>query len=148
MAQNEPLPETYVCATVTTYERGRPKFDIPIQQIKGLRAIGFTWIAISKILNIRERTLRRRRAELGMSTDDFASISNQEIDVIVTNILNRSPNSGERMVRGAIQSRGLRIQRRHLRESLLRVDPVSRALRRMRCIKRRIYNVKAPNSLR
>lgn len=128
---------------------GRPRYCVGYEQISGLRKMGFTWRAISAILNVSERTLRRRRQEFGMPSfrNEFADLSNEEIDQIVAEILTKSPNSGERMVTGSIRSRGLKISREKLRDSINRVDPVSRALRRSTCIIRRRYNVKGPNCL-
>ena len=58
-----------------------------------------------------------------------------------------TPYSGENYIRGALQGRGITIQRFRIRESLSRIDPVGRAIRRRRQIVRRTYNVTSPNHL-
>ena len=83
------------------------------------------------MLCVSERTIRRR-ADYEMSlgnSENFSSISDDQLDEEVRSILQVSLNSGERMVVGGIRARGLTVQRR-VRASILRVDPVSRELRR------------------
>ena len=128
---------------------GRPVHKITEMQIWSLRSVGFTWRKIAKFLFVSERTLRRRRQEMGwpMGEQEFNEISNQNLDNVVRDILSMSPNSGERMVMGALRGRGLLVQRYRVRESINRVDPVSRALRRLRTVQRRVYSVPRPNAL-
>ena len=128
---------------------GRPRYNISAGQIAGMRRIGFTWKGIASILNVSERTIRRRRQEFNMPAfkDEFSDLSDEQVDEMVRDILTNSPNSGERMVIGSVRSRGLKLTRERLRDSINRVGPVSPALRRSACIVRRSYNVKGPNSL-
>lgn len=51
------------------------------------------------------------------------------------------------MMIGYLKSQGLFIQRSRVRNILRLVDPVGTELRRAKSIKRRIYNVRCPNSL-
>lgn len=146
----------YVCPNVNSVgcvvdvEKGRPRLLIPKEQLEGLRGLGFSWSAISNMLCVSERTVRRRRADYGMvlgSLGNFSQILDDQLDEMVRSILEVSPNSGERMVVGGIRARGFIVQRRRVRESIGRVDPVSRALRRHTVLYRRVYNVPTPNSL-
>lgn len=149
--QNDELH--YVCPNVEgvgEVGRGRPTLLIPKEQLEGLRGLGFSWSAISNMLCVSERTIRRRRADYEMvlgSFGNFSRVLDDQLDEIVQSILHVSPNSGERMVVGGIRARGLIVQRRRVRESIGRVDPVSRALRRHTVVYRRVYNVPTPNSL-
>ena len=77
----------------------------------------------------------------------YSDIPDDELDVFVTRILDLSPQSGERMVLGSLKAQGLKIQRSRVRESIGRVDPVSRDMRRRMAINRRVYNVSTPNAL-
>ena len=125
--------------------RGRPRFLIPKAQLEGLRSLHFTWNKIAQMLGVSERTIRRRREELGMDvgqTSSYSDISDDELDVFVRRILHISPNSGERMLLGALRSHGVKVQRERMR-----VDPVSRDLRRRTSIHRRVYSVRTPNAL-
>ena len=51
------------------------------------------------------------------------------------------------MLQGAVQSRGIRIQRRRLRSSIERIDLIGNVLRRLRMLSRRKYQVQGPNAL-
>lgn len=42
---------------------------------------------------------------------------------MVTAALTRNPNYGEKMVHGLLASKGIKVQRQRLRQSLRRVDP-------------------------
>lgn len=129
---------------------GRPRFSIPGEQIDGLRRLHFTWKKIAEMLGVSERTVRRRRQELGQEigqTVSYSDIDDGDLDTHIQHILHYSPNSGERMVIGALKGFGIKVQRERVRDSIRRVDPVSRELRRNNAIHRRVYNVKAPNEL-
>ena len=67
--------------------------------------------------------------------------------ITIQEILEESPNIGEKTLQGALQSRGIRIQRRRLSSSVERVDPIGKVLRRLRTLRRRKYQVEEPNAL-
>lgn len=77
----------------------------------------------------------------------FSEIDDNELDIFVRHILHYSPESGERVVMGALKGFGVNVQRQRLRNSIERVDPMSREMRRRTAIHRRVYNVKTPNAL-
>lgn len=74
--------------------RGRPKLVIPKEQLEGLRSLGFSWAAISRMLGVSERTIRRRREAFDGPNffEDFSQISDEQIDHHVENVLRMSPN--------------------------------------------------------
>lgn len=137
------------CERERLFGPGRPRVVITRQQIEALREIHFSWSSIAILLGVSERTLERRREEFEMPKGRacYADISDEELDRIVSEILELTPDTGETLVQGALRHRGLLVQRRRVRESLLRVDPISRLLRRRQLIYRRRYQVRAPNSL-
>ena len=107
---------------------GRPRFFITKEQIDGLRSLHFSWKKIAAMLNVSERTIRRRRKELRMEIGQavsYSDISDEDLDANIEHILNRSANSGERMVFGALKGFGLKVQREKIRNSTRRVDPVA-----------------------
>ena len=114
------LAQSYTCETVQSGRQGRPMYRITEFQIWGLRSVGFTWRKIASFFCVSERTLRRRRQEMGWPTreQEFSQISDDTLDIVVRNILSLSPNSGERMVLGALRGRGLLVQRSRVRESI------------------------------
>ena len=73
---------------------GRPCFLIPEEQLEGLRSLYFSWTKIAEILGVSEKTIRRRRHELGMAVGYYSSysdISDDELDVFVGHIIDLSP---------------------------------------------------------
>ncbi|CAB4042493.1 PREDICTED: uncharacterized protein LOC107339677 isoform X1 [Paramuricea clavata] len=100
------------------------------------------------MLDISLSTVRRRMREQGLSsTQPFASLSDEELDSIVSEIKLSHPQCGYRMMIGHLRSRGLKIQQDRVRTSLRRVDPEGTTVRWMAAIYRRKYSVKGPNSL-
>lgn len=130
---------------------GRPPFGITEEQIRALREdVGFRWTDIARILGVSARTLSRRRQSFGMPVGrdgNFSQIADVTLDNLIREILTMAPQSGIGLIRGAIQSRGLRVQRHRIISALQRLDPVMSALTQTRQIIRRTYNVPCPNSL-
>ncbi|XP_071855243.1 uncharacterized protein [Apostichopus japonicus] len=129
--------------------RGRPRYDVTHDHIESQRSIHRDWSGIARVLGISRTTLYRRR-QFGMSTvagSNHSSISDDELDQLLREILRVSPHSGEVVLIGALRGRGIQIQRSRLRQAIRRVDPIGRTLRRSRTIVRRTYSVAGPNEL-
>ena len=142
----------YLCPIIINElenEKGRSKFFIPRAQLVGLRSLNFTWKAIAEMLGVSEKTILRRRHEFGLSIgeDTYSSVTDEELDEKISTILSSSPNSGERLVIGALNAGNVKVKRARVRASIFRVDPVSRVLRRHTSIRRRVYSVPTPNAL-
>ena len=87
---------------------GRPRLQVTREQLRTLNEdAGFSWSEISRTLGISERTLRRRRHELGMRFEgkEFSSLSDSELDNVIRRILSVTPGAGLRMVQGAVRQR-------------------------------------------
>lgn len=113
-----------------------------------MRDLGFSWMAISRMLSVNIRTLYNRRTQLGLvDYGSFSDIANVDLDRLIAEILSQTPGSGETYVTGSLRGRGIKVQRWRVRERLRTVDPVGRALRGRRAIQRRVYNVSAPNEV-
>ena len=108
--------------------------------------MGFSWVRIADFLSVSERTLRNKRAELEISLK-YSQITEMQFDAEVQTILTQNPNMGEKMLVGALLSRGITVQMEMLRKSIERVDPVGKVLRRLRTLQRRAYNVSTSNAL-
>ena len=132
-------------------QAGRPRFNITEEQIVVLRErLGFRWTDIASLLHVSTRTLNRRRRENGKAVgqaESFSQITNDELDNLIRDILTVTPQSGLGLIRGALRSRGLLVQRHCIISALQRLDPVTSALRMSRMIIRRKYNVPCPNAL-
>ena len=125
---------------------GWPRYNISAEYLIGLRESGMTWSGISRCLGISERTVLRRKDEYNID-DNFSTISDEDLDAVIDNILRSTPGAGEVYVIGGIRGRGLRVQRWRVRESLMVLDPIGRALRKRYAIKRRVYDVGSANEL-
>ncbi len=113
-----------------------------------MRDLGFSWIAISRMLSVNIRTLYNYRTQLGLvDYGSFTDITNDDLDRLIADIVRQTPGSGETYVTGSLRGKGIRVQRWRARERLRTVDPVGRALRGRRAIQRRVYNVSAPNEV-
>lgn len=141
------------CLTAETLpasgRRGRPRYLVSKEHLICLKELGFSWSKVAVMLGISRSTLDRRRKELDIpiELETFSDINDNELDDVVQEILRDTPNSGEVMVTGALVGRGFRIQRRRARESIWRVDPVGREMRRRFTVRRRVYHVSSPNAL-
>ncbi|XP_071830128.1 uncharacterized protein [Apostichopus japonicus] len=66
---------------------------------------------------------------------------------MVSEILLQSPTHGEKMVSGALESKGICIPRERIRQAIRRVDPEGVEMRKKTALKRREYSVAGPNAL-
>ena len=87
-------------------------------------------------LSVSERTLRNKRTELEIPLK-YSQITEMQLDAKVQTILSQNPNMGEKMLVGALLSRGVTVQREMLRKPIERVDP----------LRRRAYKISTPNAL-
>ena len=133
---------------IKTGFRGRPKFDIPIEQL--VYRNGFKVSDIASLLFVSEKTIHRRLQDNGLSVHStYEKLTDDDLDVIVKNILQDFPNSGYKSMLGHLLSRGHYIQEMGVKESMRRCDPggtVVRALQ-IRVTHRRSYNVTTSLSL-
>ena len=64
---------------------GRPRFDIPEEQLQFLVESGFTDPQIAEIVGVSLRTVRRRMADYGLSIgEQYADIPGDELEQMVT----------------------------------------------------------------
>ena len=125
---------------------GRPKYIVTREQLECLRDTGLSWRKIASFFGIHERTLLRRRAELNL-LENFSSISDEELDTHIADILRATPFAGESLIRGSLLGRGIFTPRQRVRKRLSVLDAIGRAVRRRTAIRRRSYNIAAANDL-
>ena len=138
---------TIACPVVGDGRPGRPSVVISEQQITTLLDLGFNYTSMAAMFGLSERTLFRRRTELGLQTGrHYSDISDDDLDTVVRslvqvrfyetkgNIFNgfflsqESVNSGLCMIQGGLQARGIIVQCRRVADSLHRVDPLSQII--------------------
>ncbi|KAK6961870.1 hypothetical protein R3P38DRAFT_2592985 [Favolaschia claudopus] len=131
-----------------TGKRGRPSkalnLDFIAEAIRPERQIKL--VELAALLGVHRSTLDRVMKKHGLSRE-YCSLSNRDLDELVRRFKRDKPESGLRYLMGFLRSRGVRIQRRRAMYSLRRVDNLGRVLRNRDIIKRKVYNVKRPNSL-
>ena len=84
---------------------------------------------------------------LPLLSETYSDISDHDLDRLVRNVQQQHPGVGIRLLKGHLKSLGHRIQRDRIQLSLLRTDPTGVLQRWKQSVKRRIYNVYAPQSL-
>ena len=146
-------PTTVAEQTATTKTNastpGRPAYDISPETLEELRALGFSWCKIAKLLGVSRWTIHRRIEKYNLQeTREFSDLSDERLDeLVMTYISTHGPATGQGYVAGYIKSLGLRVQRKRVRESMARMDPQNTALRWGVVVSRRMYHVPWPNSL-
>ncbi|KAJ8514850.1 hypothetical protein ONZ45_g7659 [Pleurotus djamor] len=148
---------------------GRPKFQIdPAFLAHALQHRGST--AIGKLLGVGPRTVRRRALEHGLvspgsavyqdvdqddgtttriwtsTTPPVSTLSNDDLDVLMVEILQIFPFIGRKMIRGELDARGHRVPIARIRQSYLRVHGPPPAFNN-RIITRKEYTVSGVNSV-
>ena len=83
----------------------------------------------------------------GNGDPSWTQISDNDLEEIVQEIQELTPNIGQARLLGPLRSRGLNIQRWRVRICLRTLDPIGTALRWRSAIYRRKYSVPTPNAL-
>ena len=125
---------------------GRLVKDVDVDSILALHSLNYTWTKIASLLGISRRTLYRRLAEAGISTDDRTQLSEGELDDIIRSLKYNHPNDGEVLIQGQLLSMGVRVPRLALRDSIHRVDHHNAAFRTHSVVRRRVYSVPFPKN--
>ncbi|CAD6919834.1 unnamed protein product [Tilletia controversa] len=107
----------------------------------------FTDDVIAIMLGTSLRTVERRRAELGLRKRGGPAVSDDELYAAIRSTYALGFEAGERGMRGALRSIGLRVSRERLRVALREVDPQNLQARWAKTIRRREYYVPFVNSL-
>lgn len=127
---------------------GRPRYDLPRDQLLYLLENGFTCDKVSKMLGISKRTVRRRMSEYGLSIRQMCSnIADPELKDLIVEAHISFPNAGYRFIQGWLLQKGLRVQEQRIRELMREVDPVGVTNRFFRSIHRRTYCVVGSQAL-
>ncbi|KAL4009537.1 hypothetical protein ACER0C_003389 [Sarotherodon galilaeus] len=139
----------YQAPVVFNRGRGRSLYLITREQLSFLKSCGFTAPQMADILNVSLRTIRRRLRQYHFTRASmYAELTDSALDEHVQDIVAGNEQIGPEAVRASLRVRGLRVQRRRVRASMLRINPGAAALRAvLRRPERRTYQVAGPNSL-
>ncbi|KAM4564942.1 uncharacterized protein V3H82_014030 [Fundulus diaphanus] len=132
---------------VTSGSRGRPSYSITREQMTFLRSCGFRASQMAAAMNVSVRTVKRRLRQFQLRRA-YADLSEAALDELVQQIVGGNDLIGPESVRASLRSQGIKIQRRRVRESMIRINPRGVALRGLsNRPQRRCYRVAGPNSL-
>ena len=84
-------------ATVEIFSEttGRPKFNIPYEQLNFLVERGFTIVKMAELLGVSARTIERRFQDFGLSVRaTYTDITDTQLDQVVSGIISIFPNTG------------------------------------------------------
>ena len=145
---NRILDSAYRCPVQHTGNVGRPRLSVTIDQLEYFINYDFSATDVAHMLIISVRTIQRRLQVFGLSIRaSYSSITDSELDDVVTEIIKEFPNIGYRRVHGELGRRKIKVTQHRVRDAMHRVDPSGVAMRWMTLIPRRSYNVTEPLAL-
>ncbi|KAJ3281338.1 hypothetical protein HDU76_008946 [Blyttiomyces sp. JEL0837] len=144
-------PMQEIGSVVHTGGRGKPKFEMDVGKVHYLRLIGHTWAEISSMSGVAQTTIfnsLRRAVVDGLYHDpqEFTNISSDDLLMSVQQIREQHPNYGSIMVWGALESWGIHVQRKRVREACRILNPQAQFAVATRPT-RRVYYVPCANYL-
>ena len=105
-------------------ERGRPRLQIPFEQLEFLSGKKFKIDEIAKLFSTGKRTAERRMRDFGLSASSvYTYLSDEQLDSLITDIQRDFPNVDYKRVTVLLRARGVYLQQARIRQSMRRVDP-------------------------
>ncbi|PIK39528.1 hypothetical protein BSL78_23625 [Apostichopus japonicus] len=136
----------YVCCS--TGRRGRPRLEIPFEQLRYLYEKGYSAKRMAQHFKCSVAAVYKLLYQHGMKMRQrYTNMSEEDLTAIITNLSKQHPNSGTEMINGYLRSQGILVPRQKIRSMLRTADPVGTASRWGRTVARRTYFVPTPNSL-
>ena len=144
---NSEIP--FVIESVNSGRRGRPSYNISCEQLNYFFNHQFSVRDIACALGVSQSTIFRRMRDNGLHVRQNTDVlmSDDQLDVKVTQILQEFPNAGYRRVMSQLVVSGIKPSQMRVRESMQRVNPEGVALRWLRLTPRRQYSVPGPLAL-
>ena len=102
---------------------GQPLKEIDMAEVKRLLAFKFHLDEIAAVLDINRSTLYMRLKDSGI--EKYSDISDGDLDYTDGRFKKEHPNDGEFLKQAHLLRVGIHVQRRRLRLSIRRVDPVN-----------------------
>ncbi|XP_046889129.1 uncharacterized protein LOC124476229 [Hypomesus transpacificus] len=128
----------------------RPKITICVEYLRHLLELGLPVVTIASLVGISRATLYRRMADNNLSVRGmYSAMTDAEVDERVSEIKERMPHAGYRLVKGTLKAQGHRLQWLRVKASMHRVDSVGILSRmtQLGCVIRRTYSVPCPKYL-
>ena len=116
---------SFLTPSVPTIGRGRPRYDVPRHQLINFVENGLTCKKISEMLDISQRTVRRRMSEFNISVQQlYSNIPDSELKQMIFEAHISFPNALYRFICGWLMQKGLKVQEQRVRVLMHEVDPV------------------------
>lgn len=135
---------------IFTGQPGRPKLNVPQEQLQFLIERRFNTTQIASLLGVSPRTIERRlrKHNLNISTS-YSNLSDQDLDTVIKSVLTDFPQTGYKRMTGFLRARELIIQQSRIRAAMRRTNPEGTLLRALgiHVIRRRSYQVAGPLAL-
>ncbi|KAK0540429.1 hypothetical protein OC835_000685 [Tilletia horrida] len=123
-------------------ERGAWTLAIDEDLLLDLMELRFTDKDIGTLLSCSRSTLKRRRAQMGITKRQQDDISHEQLCDLVREIRHKGAGQeGERAIEGALRSQKIKVSRARLRLAVQETDPLRQHLFRRQPVQRRVYNV-------
>lgn len=125
---------------------GRPGKKIPLDVLENFIALKVPVSKMASSQGVSRQTIYNEMRRHGINYQGrFSSHNDEELKTAIINMKTNHPNAGQVMVQGHLQSKGITVQRKRLRETLKEGDPLGTFARQRLRIKRRVYSVPCPN---
>lgn len=96
-----------------------------MEHLVHLLDIGLSVATIAKMWGVSRATLFRRMAENNLSVRNlYSPCTDAELDELVTQVKERMPHNGYRMVKGTLKAQGYRVGWDRVKASMHRVDSI------------------------
>ncbi|KAF6732844.1 hypothetical protein FQA47_006713 [Oryzias melastigma] len=99
------------------------RHQISKEELENVLSLRTTFTEATSILSVSRTTFYKLLKDYNIPASKYVSISDEHLDLTVSQIKTEHPNIGEVMLMGHLRARDIVVQRRRLRESLHRVDP-------------------------
>ena len=127
---------------------GRPRFEIPREQLEYFFDYDFSLRDIAEALGVSQSTVKRRAREYGISSSDRKTVmTDDELDDAVRQVKIEFPNGGYRRVHSQLLTRGIKVSQLRVQEAMHRTDPEGVAMRWLSITPRAVYHVSGPLAL-
>lgn len=92
---------------------GRPRLCITQCQLEAFDYLGFSVTKCANILGVSRHTIINRRTSFGMppTRERYSQMSDTELDEMVSQMMNITPNVGERYTNGYLKQHGINVQK-------------------------------------
>ena len=98
-------------------KRGRPRFQIYFDQLRFLLILNFSVTDIAKIFAVSLRTVHRKMSGCLLSvSNSYSTLTGQELNAILRDILIDFPKTGYRRILGHLNASGMRVQEKPVEE--------------------------------